>query len=330
MQRTHQPILGVTKVEIGIGNAVKQHVAYVCNDLAQELLLGADFLQASHCVVDFNKNEITINRWSIPMIRKKTPTVCRVGVAASASTTIRPRSMVNVNCRVEKSSIVDRTTGVLEPEQSFKERYAIGIIKVAATVNNGTILVRMFNPHPKPLSGMYKGSTVGQLYPLADGPEQITRSCYHVAFPVESQEPTFCGEAHEGTPGETEGEEIENIAGLFKIGNPNISEDAKKKVYEILSRHAKAISTGKRNLGVMRGVEHSIKTKAIQPNQSATKKITLRSEDRSKKECSHLTSSNLPIPIHGPHQWCQEMPVAGGKDGHPGTCSKSRRNCHRA
>ena len=99
------------------------------------------------------------------------------------------------------------------------------------------------------------------------------------------------------------GEEIENIAGLFKIGNPNISEDAKKKVYEILSRHAKAISTGKRNLGVMRGVEHSIKTKAIQPNQSATKNITLRSEDRSKKECSHLTSSNLPIPIHGPHQW---------------------------
>ena len=72
--------------------------------------------------------------------------------------------MVNVNCRVEKSSIVDKTTGVLEPEQRFEERYAAGIIKVAETVKNGTIPVRMLNPHPKALR-MYKESTVGQLYP---------------------------------------------------------------------------------------------------------------------------------------------------------------------
>lgn len=38
--------------------------------------------------------------------------------------------MVNVNCRVEKSSIVDKTTGLLEPEQRFEERYVVGVIKV--------------------------------------------------------------------------------------------------------------------------------------------------------------------------------------------------------
>ena len=82
--------------------------------------------------------------------------------------------------------------------------------------------------------------------PLADCPELETRSCYDVAFPVESQERTFCGEVDEGNL---------NVAGLFKIGNPNISDDAKNEFYTkiVIIRHAKA--TGKRDLGEMRGVE---------------------------------------------------------------------------
>ena len=64
---------------------MKQNVPYKCNDLEHELLLVADFLQATKCVVDFNKNEITILWRSISMIPKETQTVCRVGVAASTA-----------------------------------------------------------------------------------------------------------------------------------------------------------------------------------------------------------------------------------------------------
>lgn len=73
--------------------------------------------------------------------------VCRVGVAAS--TTIPPRSMVNVDCKVEKDSTVAIATWVLEPEHRFEKCYTVGIIKIAATVNNRTVPVRMFNRQPR-------------------------------------------------------------------------------------------------------------------------------------------------------------------------------------
>ena len=81
------------------------------------------------------------------MIQKQAPMVCRVGVAAS--TIIPPRAMMNVNCKVGKGGLMENETGVLEPEEKFERRYAVGI-KVVATANNGVIPVRMFNPHSKP------------------------------------------------------------------------------------------------------------------------------------------------------------------------------------
>ena len=62
LQRTHQQIhgainkppdlRGTTESEISLDGIITQHTVYVCNDLAQELLFGADFLQANNCIED--------------------------------------------------------------------------------------------------------------------------------------------------------------------------------------------------------------------------------------------------------------------------------------
>ena len=84
-----------------------------------------------------------------------------------------------VNCKVEKGSLMENQTGVLEPEVKFERRYAVGIVNVVATVNNGVIPLRMFNPHSKP-QRIYKGSTIGQLYPLSATTEKNEQEqpCY--------------------------------------------------------------------------------------------------------------------------------------------------------
>ena len=79
--------------------------------MAQELLLGADLLQANNCIVDFNTNLLVVRGPNIPMIQKQAPTVCRVGVAVS--TIIPPRAMMSVNCKFGKGSLMENETGVL-------------------------------------------------------------------------------------------------------------------------------------------------------------------------------------------------------------------------
>ena len=46
---------------------------------------------------------------------------------------------MDVKCKVEKGSLIENETGVLQPEDKFERRYVLGFIKVVATVNNGVI-----------------------------------------------------------------------------------------------------------------------------------------------------------------------------------------------
>ena len=49
-------VRGTTVLEINLDGITTRHTVYVCNDFAQELLFGADFLQANNCIVEFNMN----------------------------------------------------------------------------------------------------------------------------------------------------------------------------------------------------------------------------------------------------------------------------------
>ena len=70
MWSSHQPILGannnplaicgITEIDVTIGDTVIHPQAYVCKDLAQELLLGADFFRMHNCVINFEQETIRI------------------------------------------------------------------------------------------------------------------------------------------------------------------------------------------------------------------------------------------------------------------------------
>ena len=80
---------------------------------------------------------------------------------------------MNIVGKVDGESVVKDTSGVLELETRFEERYSTGILKVDATVKEGFIPVRVFNPQDKPRR-IYRGSTMGQLCPLLSDSEEET------------------------------------------------------------------------------------------------------------------------------------------------------------
>ena len=90
------------------------------------MLLGADFLRANGCVVDFSANVLVTSGRTVPMTRRCSSFVCHVGIAAS--TVIPARSMMNVLCKVENGSLWNQQSGVLEPREQFERQYSVGII----------------------------------------------------------------------------------------------------------------------------------------------------------------------------------------------------------
>ena len=61
---------------------------------------------------------------------------------------------------------LDECMGVLEPADTFSEKYSAGAFRMAVTVKGGRIPVRVFNYLNKPLK-IYRCSSIGDLYPLA-------------------------------------------------------------------------------------------------------------------------------------------------------------------
>ena len=106
---------------------------------------------------------------------------------------------------------------------------------MVATVNNGVILVRMFNPHSK-LQRSYKGSTIGQLYPLSATTEKNEQEqpCYYVCqslSPPENNVDTVSKDVCSKS--------LKELENLFRIDNVNISTAEKNQVYDILAKHSK-------------------------------------------------------------------------------------------
>lgn len=93
------------------------------------------------CVIDFQKGILRIKRDQEALSYEKRHKICRVTIANSV--VIPANSMVTIACKVENGSTDECNCGVLEPARRFEERYNTGILKVAATIKNGQIPVRL-------------------------------------------------------------------------------------------------------------------------------------------------------------------------------------------
>ena len=322
LQRGGRPILGAnnkpldicgtTTLEINLGGKSYEHVVYVCNDLAQQLLLGADFLKANECVIDFTTNALVIKGRTIFMTRRCSSFGCHVRIAKS--TVIPARSMMNVLCKVENGSIWNQHSGVLEPKEEFERRYSIGIIKVAATINNGMIPIRVFNPSDKPRR-VYRASNVGKFCSLDDAGDRKLS-------PNDDEDQTY-SVCHTLIKEGKASEQKEECHERFKIDNPNISSDEKKEVYEILNAHQKLFAFSKQDLGEIRSVEHHIDTGDARPIRVPPRRIPHHQRQTVREEVQAMLEADIIEPSNSP--WCAPIVLVKKKDGTMRFCIDYRR-----
>ena len=248
-------VVGVAKLNLTLGNINILWPVYVCENINIPMLLGEDFLRDNGILIDFSNDRLLVKRKTIDLKYKPNLEVCRVSF--SSHTNICAKSVTNVSCKVAGGLMKEGTNGIVKPAEQFETKYGLGVICVVGTIRNGEIPVRIINPRDSDVV-IWKGSSVGQLYPLL--PEEnmndtsIPSHCYFVH--VDSQ--TFVRTVNRSTDSQVS--DRKDVPGMFPIDNPDIPESEKNLIYGILKQHEKVISQGPNDLGSVSSIKHKINT----------------------------------------------------------------------
>ena len=231
---------------------------YICNNLTQSMLIGQDFLKVHRAVINLCSNELCINGKTTKLYNTQSLEACRVSI--NETYIVPARTVCNVTCRITGSCGREGLVGLLEPTSEFEQKYETGVIKVVASVSNGTIPVRMFNPRQENVK-IWKGSTIGQFMPLLDHSEidnkELPRHCYFIQKCDEkSDRKTQVLNINKAVSDDLKTE----MKKLFPVHNENVPDCEKELHYELLARHSKAISRDSNDIGHVKEFQHTIDT----------------------------------------------------------------------
>ncbi|XP_068697781.1 uncharacterized protein [Montipora foliosa] len=170
---------------------------------------------------------------------------------------------------------LDECMGVLEPTDTFSEKYSAGAFRMAVTVEGGRIPVRVFNYLNKPLK-MYRCSSIGDLYPLAgerDSQQETNGGVDYKGAPKEDVEIGL--EAKQCSAVFVKDADVHSLSveEMFPISSKFVPEEEKRRLYDMLSTYADCISKDSWDLGTSKGVRHTIDTSSAQPIQVPSTRV---------------------------------------------------------
>ena len=235
--------------------------------------------------------------------------VCKVSF--SSHTNIRAKSVMNVSCKVAGGLLKEGASGIVTPVGQFEAKYGLGVICVAGTVRNGEIPVRIINPSDNDVM-IWKGSSVGQLYPLL--PEEhmtdssIPSNCYFIQVDSQTFVRTVSSSSSDScVPG------FKDIPELFPINNPDIPGSEKNLIYGILKQHENIISQGPNDLGTVSSIKHKINTGDAEPRKAPIRRMSPVRRDIIRQEVNDMLRADVIEESESP--WSSGVVLVNKKDG---------------
>ena len=247
--------------------------------------------------------------------------VSRVTIAKSV--VIPAHTIATISCKVENGSIQNGEAGVFEPTLNFEERYKTGILNVVATIKDGEIPVRLFNLRPMD-KRIYKGSSVGQFFPLVDS-ETSTKNCYFISGHVIENKTKGTGGGFCSTATVDSGNKtcLPIIKELFPISNDSLTDVEKESIYHILMRHSTVISGNKADLGEAKAVQHFIDTGDHAPIRVPPRRLPFHKRDVVQKEVESMLASDVVEPSSSP--WSAPVVLVKKNHGSERCCIDDRK-----
>eukprot|EP00731_Ephydatia_muelleri_P018873 Em0011g913a len=160
---------GQVVLNIHVGGLHVDQLFLVARDLTQECLLGADFLCANGCAIDFDARSMSAGgEVVILQFNQLGPLVCDAVVMESISIPANCEFQLVATLMVDGKMCRNSNVGILEPQPNFMEHHGLAVAHSVAIKRDGAIPVQMLNPGKSSIT-LHKGEKLGRFVPL-EGP----------------------------------------------------------------------------------------------------------------------------------------------------------------
>ena len=143
------PLQGRNTVPLTIGTYQTPHTVWVA-DIADECIIGMDFLPAHGCQVNLKEGVLQIGEEAVPL---STPQVLEPSCyccCAESSVTLPPKSETLVPARVEGEWKLDSKWALLQPEKTVFSQTSVTVGKTLVDLQGEQVPVRLLNLSEKP------------------------------------------------------------------------------------------------------------------------------------------------------------------------------------
>ena len=158
----HLAVSGEVDVLLQVGPHQRKRKVLVVDDMSQQFILGTDYLEQQHCVINPITGTLTVGMDShcVPLYSSKQPSVCHVIVG---ETTVIPDEAIPVKLSQPTAIPV----GIFEPKLDLAERHGILLAYSIFAVQSGQIAVEVLNPSAASVT-LYGKQHVGSLHCVAE------------------------------------------------------------------------------------------------------------------------------------------------------------------
>eukprot|EP00731_Ephydatia_muelleri_P035359 Em0116g11a len=281
-------MLGQVTLSVEIGGLVGLHPILVAKSLTQECILGADFLVAHGCVLDYTTKTLLAGGNAVLMEDTCIQEQCEMQVPVSLT-------LGEGLCAVAREEFC----GLLEPEPLFMERHGLAVAHSISRNKNGVTMIQIMNPNPTAIR-VLKGEKVGKFHSVDES------KCVCV----------LSGSSPE--VGSRSQESLESIITSLVCDAEDLSSEERKQLKELLHRFSDVISLSDSDIGRTEMIQHHINTENAKPVKQAPRRLPFHHLKEVKKLVESMLDNNVIEPSNGP--WASPIVLVKKKDGSTRFC----------
>ena len=301
-------MLGQVTLSVEIGGLVGLHPILVAKSLTQECILGADFLVAHGCVLDYTTKTLLAGGKLVPVHCKGQcvspcyPVMCSAVLMEDTCIQEQCEMQVPVSLTLGEGLCAvarEEFCGLLEPEPLFMERHGLAVAHSISRNKNGVTMIQIMNPNPTAIR-VLKGEKVGKFHSVDES------KCVCV----------LSGSSPE--VGSRSQESLESIITSLVCDAEDLSSEERKQLKELLHRFSDVISLSDSDIGRTEMIQHHINTENAKPVKQAPRRLPFHHLKEVKKLVESMLDNNVIEPSNGP--WASPIVLVKKKDGSTRFC----------
>jgi hypothetical protein len=293
------PVLGLATVPVVLGSLRLEHSFRVVKGIDSPVILGWDFMLDYAVTVNPQRKEVTIQGEVFPLLESvRVPEVTTA--RALRSTTIPGRTEVIIPAYLPHGPGYPnlRYEGILEPNNPP----GMVVSRIAGTVENALIPVRIMNPEPEPLE-IAKGTCLGDFHCLAGCQSNTVRRTYELMEEYRLDE----NEKERERAVDSEGVPSVDLSGC------KLKKGQMPRLQLLLRKYNNVFSKTPNDRGFTDLVEHCIDTGNAHPIKQAPRRVPFHLRDELEEQVNDMLKDGVVEPSSGP--WSSPVVLVKKKSG---------------